>query len=141
MMIYICSPLRGETNEIIRENMMKTREYIDIINRCLAPKVRSVAPHAYLPEMLDDNDPTQRELALDFGLKLLSLCDTMIVVGDRISEGMRGEIEIANQKDMPVTYVSDEVMAQLLNSEIEAIAGFQEDFSNMLEVLYWQVEQ
>ena len=65
---------------------------------------RAVAPHAYLPYLLDDSDPEQRALALEFGLKLLAMCSRIVVFGNRISSGMSGEIEAAKAKGIPVIY-------------------------------------
>ena len=64
--------------------------------------MKAVAPHIYLPEMLDDNVPEERELALEFGLKLLKLCDKLIICGDVISNGMRNEIAFARKNNIPV---------------------------------------
>lgn len=98
--IYICSPLRADSWPGVLRNANKAQQYIEIAAK--RHKCRAVAPHAYLPFILDDNEPDERALALDFGLKLLELCDVLIVCGDVLSEGMRGEIMRAVKLGIPV---------------------------------------
>jgi hypothetical protein len=88
--IYICSPLRADDRPGVFRNVNKAQQYIELAAERY--KCKAVAPHAYLPFILDDNDPDERALALDFGIKLLDLCDVLFVCGDMITEGMRGEI-------------------------------------------------
>ena len=59
---------------------------------------RAIAPHAYLPELLDDQSQRERSLGLAIGQVLLSWCDGLIVCGDVISSGMKKEIEAAEKK-------------------------------------------
>ena len=63
---------------------------------------RAYAPHAYLPELLDDHDPEERALALSFGISLLKHCHLLIICGSRISSGMEIEIKKAFQDQMAV---------------------------------------
>lgn len=60
------------------------------------------APHAYLPMILCDNIPSDRALALQFGLELLKGSDILLICGNRISSGMRGEIAHAICLKMPM---------------------------------------
>ena len=50
------------------------------------------APHAYLPLLLSDDIPDERNLALRFGSELLERSHVLLVCGDRMSPGMRAEI-------------------------------------------------
>ena len=63
---YICSPLSAPTPGGIRRNMEAARWYMQIVSERL--DCRAVAPHAYLPEFLDDQNEQEREMALTFGL-------------------------------------------------------------------------
>lgn len=65
---------------------------------------RAVAPHAYLPYILDDRVPAERQLALEFGMKLLALCERIVVYGDDITEGMRLEIQRAEELGIPIYF-------------------------------------
>ena len=64
--VYICSPLGGD----IAANLEKAKRYAKYALECGAA---SVVPHFYA-EILDDNDPEQRELGMRAGLSLLWEC-------------------------------------------------------------------
>ena len=48
-----------------------------------------------------DNIPEEREAGLAFGLSILKLSKAVIVCGNRISSGMRGEIKMAGELNIP----------------------------------------
>ena len=96
--VYICSPLRAATAYEIEQNRLLAIEYCGMVEEVLGRvAVKAVAPHAYLPLLLDDTVPYERELALQFGKKLLSLCEAIFVCGEVLSEGMKGEIMAAHR--------------------------------------------
>lgn len=88
---YVCSPLSAPTRAEITVNSQRARTYMAMCEREFG--CRAVAPHAYLPYLLDDSNPEERALALSFGASLLALCDRLVIYGDRISSGMKEEIE------------------------------------------------
>lgn len=87
--VYICSPLSAKTKEEIRENMHRARFYMKLFADAYG--YRTYAPHAYLPELLDDKNKKERDIALSFDLDLLKLCQIVIICGEKISEGMQQE--------------------------------------------------
>ena len=93
---YICSPLSAPTQAGIMKNKEQAGRYVEIVSR-ITDK-RAIAPHAILPGHFDDNIPEEREICLQFGLEVLSLCDAMVVCGNRVSSGMKGEITLARCK-------------------------------------------
>ena len=97
---YICSPLAGSTDKEVLDNICHARAYMLYAHECLDVYAR--APHAYLPMLMDDNIVSERALALQFGLRLLEQSDLLFVCGNRISSGMRGEIEHAASLEMPI---------------------------------------
>lgn len=98
-LVYICSPLSAPTEQGIRKNMEKAAYYAGLVSG--ATGCRAIAPHSFLPEYLDDNIPEEREAALAFGLSILKLSKAVIVCGNRISSGMRGEIKMAGELNIP----------------------------------------
>lgn len=98
--VYICSPLSAPTEEGIRQNMEKATYYAGLVSGVFG--CRAIAPHGFLPEYLDDNIPEEREAGLAFGLSMLRLSKAIIVCGSRISSGMRGEIRVAGELNIPV---------------------------------------
>jgi len=98
-LVYICSPLSAPTEQGIRKNMEKAAYYAGLVSDVTG--CRAIAPHSFLPEYLDDNIPEEREAALAFGLSILKLSKAVIVCGNRISSGMRGEIKMAGELNIP----------------------------------------
>jgi len=99
---YVCSPLSAPTRAEMLANAAKASTYMTKAEQEFGG--RAVAPHAYLPYLLDDHVPEERALALEFGAKLLTMCSRLVVYGDRISNGMKGEIEAAHRLGIPVLY-------------------------------------
>ena len=95
-LVYVASPLRASTAHEVDTNKQKAKRYMETLNNLFAERdvpFRAVAPHAYLPEILDDNCLLQRHLALEFGRNLLAICSALVVFSaDGISEGMQYEI-------------------------------------------------
>lgn len=100
-LVYICSPLRGEVDQ----NIKRAHEYCAYAADCgMIP----LAPHTIFTHYLDDLRPEQRERGLIMGLELLKRCDEIWVMGSMVSEGMRGEIALAKEENIPLLYVPDE---------------------------------
>ncbi|MCB6415675.1 nucleoside 2-deoxyribosyltransferase [Faecalimonas umbilicata] len=90
---YICSPLSAPTEKEIRHNMEMAKFYLMRMRQIY--HCRTFASHAYLPLMLDDTIQEERKVALQIGMKMLRLCDALIICGRRISAGMAKEIKAA----------------------------------------------
>jgi hypothetical protein len=93
---------------------------------------------------LNENDPKERDEALKLGLSLLTKCDELWVAGDRISEGMRGEIRAAVRLEKPVysmglsqekiqAAIAD--MRPMLEQSVCYKSSDAKDFTNQLLVL------
>lgn len=95
---YICSPLCAQTDMEMMQNMRAARAYMFYAMKKMNVSAR--APHAYLPALLCEQIPAERALALEFGMKLLENCEVLFVCGDRISNGMKGEIGKAASLNM-----------------------------------------
>ena len=54
-----------------------------------------IASHLLYPQILNDNDPDERELGLMFGIALLAKCNEVWCFGDEKSAGMLQEIKFA----------------------------------------------
>lgn len=103
--LYVCSPLSAPSPEGIEANMRKARQYMQ--ETAAHYGCRAIAPHAYLPQLLNDCIPAERALALSFGRSLLSACDGIVLCGNTISKGMAQEIAYAASMGMPVLLQPD----------------------------------
>lgn len=102
---YVCSPLSANTKEEMLLNMRTARAYMFYAMKKLNMSAR--APHAYLPMLLCDSVPSERALALEFGINLLQRCDVLLVCGNRMSNGMKNEISNATILGMPIIVFDD----------------------------------
>lgn len=93
---YVCSPYRNEDKMKMAANQLRAQGLCEEIEE-LVPNCKCYAPHAFLPHLLDDTVEKEREIALEFGLKILDLCDVLVVCGDIVSSGMAKEIAYARK--------------------------------------------
>lgn len=97
--VYICSPYRADGQHTVEDNI-KTA-----LHACrYAAKVgfAPYAPHLYLPQCLNDNDPAERRAGLIIGQEFLAMCDEVWQWGETISEGMAAELALARQLNIPI---------------------------------------
>lgn len=97
---YICSPCSDSSKRVVYQNIRAARFYMYYAKKELHFTAR--APHAYLSILLSDMIPAERALALRIGLNILEANDFVFVCGNRITRGMRGEIEHAAKLGIPI---------------------------------------
>ena len=140
--VYICSSFRSDTVKGMFRNMKAARVYTfyTYIHVAGVP----VAPHAYLPILLNDHNENERALALSLGLQLLENCDRLFVCGDRLSYGMYGEIAEAAKRKIPILVfnwqVFEGVQAFLAHEGFSADAA-QFDDSGLHPALMWGADK
>lgn len=100
MMVYVASRYAGDVEKNVVAAIRYCRQVIDA-------GFMPVASHLMYPRILNDNDPSERELGLMFGLALLRLCDEVWVFGG-VSQGMAQEISEAKRLDKPIRYMKEE---------------------------------
>lgn len=96
-LIYICSPFQGD----IESNVQAARHYSRF---ALSQKCLPIAPHLLFPQFMGEETETTRELALHMGMILLTKCHELWYFGDRISEGMKLELNKARVRGTPVRH-------------------------------------
>ena len=104
---FICSPFRprGATARQKAEDLRHNRQLARLacgyaVSRGYMP----LAPHLFFPEFLSEDVPGEREAGIQFGLDWLSGCDELWVIGNRITEGMKREIAVAEELGIPVSH-------------------------------------
>lgn len=111
--VYICSPLSAPDAKGVSHNMDMARFYIErmtVLYHC-----RTFASHAYLPLMLDDSIPEERETALRIGMELMDLCDALIICVGVSVLAWRGKSKKRSLRAWKFTGMT--VTRNLLNSE------------------------
>ena len=89
--VYLCMAAPSERSYMDRETMRSCRHLVAQYEE--EYQCRAIAPHTVLPELLNYEDPRELEIAFWFSQKVLSLCDTIVVFGDCLSDRMRVEID------------------------------------------------
>lgn len=100
--VYICSPLRGN----VEHNQDKARIYCRF---AFESGYVPICPHIYYPQFLDDDDKNERAAGMRYGLEVMWQARELWVFGERITEGMRAEIELAKDLKIHVKYFDEDM--------------------------------
>lgn len=115
--VYICSPCNpratGELGRRVLEQNLRNAECY--CRAAVDSHAVPIAPHLLFTRFLDEFNPSDRNIGLECAIQILKQCDELWVFGDRISEGMKAEIEMAQDMNMPVIRIAkpqaDEIIA------------------------------
>lgn len=114
---FVSSPVRPINNiETEVSNVLNTYRYIRALESCgiyvTAPYLGNIlAEHASKYGRQEDDV----EWGMETDKQILCRCFGLILVGDRISEGMQGELDLALSLKMPVM-----IMCHMTPEEVEA---------------------
>ena len=101
--VYIVSRYAGD----VENNVASAIRYCRFaINKKKMP----IAAHLLYPQIVDDNNPDEREIDTMYGLALLALCDEVWCFGKTLSPGMEQEIKEAKRLGKPVKYFTEEAI-------------------------------
>lgn len=97
-LVYICSPFSGD----IINDTERARKYCRFaVDNMAIP----IAPHILFPQFMDEM--AERELVEFMGLVLLGRCKQLWVFGDRITDGMKLEINKARKRFIFTRYFTE----------------------------------
>ena len=99
---YVCSPFAGGHPRAARKEPAHGKS-VYVLRNEENEHERRCASCVYAAMLLCDEIPAERAIALRFGLEILEQSDVMLVCGNRLSNGMRGEIVQAALLRMPIT--------------------------------------
>ena len=115
--VFICSPLRPRKGTP-KEQRMELFHNLELASLACRYAVQHgcnpMAPHLLIPAFLDDTDAEERKVGIELGIDWLMNCDELWVIGERISEGMQNEIDMALDLDIPVIrigFIGDPIRA------------------------------
>jgi len=97
--IYVVSRYAGDVDANVKAAIGYCRLVID-------KGYMPIASHLLYPQILNDNDPEERELGLMFGLALLRGCDEVWVFGE-VSPGVAREIEEARRLNKRLKFMEE----------------------------------
>lgn len=93
-LLYVCAPFRTRTLE-------EARATHAAIARALELGWAPVFGPLLLRDFLSDANPNERAAAIECDLAILRACNAVLVVGDRVTEGMRHELEAWRKMEAP----------------------------------------
>ncbi|MFP2958470.1 exonuclease domain-containing protein [Myxococcus sp. 1LA] len=96
--VYVCHPFASDP----AGNIERVRAISQFL---LDDGVLPIAPHLYLPQLVDE--ATGREQALALCLELLATCDEVRVFGELVTEGMERELREAKRLGIPARFVRE----------------------------------
>jgi len=98
-LVYISHPISGD----VRKNVKKI---LEICKRVHTKDIIPFPPYLASLEYLDDNNEQDRVLGIDSALETIrrGMIDELWVYGDNISDGMKEEIKVAEDKGIPVIH-------------------------------------
>lgn len=85
-------------------NTLAARRYSQF---ALAQKRLPIAPHLLFPQFMGAETDSTRELALHMGMILLTKCHELWYFGNRISDGMKLELNRARLRGTPVRHFNE----------------------------------
>lgn len=100
--VFVCSPFRptGENREAERkQNVERARR---ACRMAISQGMLPLAPHLYFTQILDDDQPGDRRMGMAMGREWLGEADEMWLVGPKVTEGMRQELEYARMRNIPI---------------------------------------
>jgi hypothetical protein len=103
--VYVTSPYASYGGRSVEHNVQFA---IACSRYVIAKGHMPIAVHLLYPRILDDNDPKERDLGLQFGRQLLESCDELWYFGSHISAGMQQEIEHAFVLNIPVKHITSQ---------------------------------
>lgn len=96
-LVYICSPFAGD----VESNIIKAKRYCRFaVDNDYIP----IAPHLLFPQFMNDDDKSERDLGLFFGMVLMAKCSEVWCFGSYISPGMVIELEKAKRRRTSIRY-------------------------------------
>jgi len=106
--VFISHPISGDVPGNIKKIIAIAR-HINLTE----PDVVPFVPYLIDLYSLDDNEPKERERGLKNGVAVFnnSWIEEVRLYGDRITEGMNAEIELAKRFDTPVRPMTPETKA------------------------------
>lgn len=95
-LVYLAHPVSGDVSRNIYGASLWFRW------AALTGVAIPVAPYITACFALDDDDPTERLAGMAVSSRVVRLCDELWLCGERISEGMQQESELAKARGTPV---------------------------------------
>ena len=98
---FVSGPLRPIEGETIKQNAIEICKYVRVLEKaglCVTAPYLGII----LGDIFNDRDRVERARGMEIDLQVLSRCDGNILIGSRLSDGMKGEAETSCALNKPV---------------------------------------
>lgn len=95
-LVYICAPLKGDV-------LGNTKNALRLSELAYKKGAIPITPHILFP-FLDDDNAEERKRALFMDLVLMGKCQEVWVLGNKLSQGMKKELQIAGKRKQKIRY-------------------------------------
>ena len=96
MVVYICSPLRGNPPYSMQKRNKNLRKAIVYGRKAFVEGYVPIIPHLYFSSFLNDSNTEERKKGIEMAVELVSKCDAVWVYDDGcISDGMKAVLKQA----------------------------------------------
>jgi len=114
--VYICHPLSGD----IEGNIEKVK---DIVRSVCTEEIVAFAPHLAFAPVFNDNIPEERERGISTDLALLrsGKIDELWIYGEKLSEGMKFEVEVCIEHNIPIQ-VKSPILKTAVKNHVVSLA-------------------
>ncbi len=99
-LVYVCTPFSGD----IKGNVDKALKFSEFIYK---KGGIPLTPHLLFP-FLDDSKKEDRENAMFMDVVLLGKCNEVWVLGNKITEGMKQELNVSKRRRQKIRYFTDD---------------------------------
>lgn len=101
-LVYVCSPYAGD----VENNVTNAKRYsrFAVENHAIP-----VTPHLLYPQFMNDDDESEREMAMHFNYVLLGKCSEVWIFGGVMSRGMAREIALAKKRRMKLRWFTQDL--------------------------------
>jgi len=115
LMVYIAHPVSGD----ISGNIDRVKDICEEIHKN-SPNIIPLAPYIVPLLYLDDNIPEERRLGIEANKAMFRRggFDELWLYGDKVSGGMREEVELCVELGVPVLCGSSELTGELMHFKL-----------------------
>jgi hypothetical protein len=111
LMVYIAHPISGD----IANNKEKVRKICEKIHKS-SDKIIPLAPYLVPLSYLDDDIPEERHMGIEANKAMFRRggFDELWLCGEKISDGMKEEVELCVELDVPVVCYNGDLTEELM---------------------------
>ena len=102
---YVCAPYSADLEIAIDANIRRAIDYAEAIYKL---GYIPITPHVLFSFIKNEESEDDRKWAVKADLEILKMCDVLFICGDKVTRGMKKEIQFAKKIGLQIKRISDE---------------------------------